>query len=186
MSQARREVPTEGAFGAAIESRGKRKCSERSFDTVTLCEPRPDTPPHSTRRQHAPPAHRGPPVTPAPRCAGARGGPGGAGPGASIQGSQGSPVCPQESPPQLPKSLASAPASIAHLLQPPDPFPPPGVGEGCQERPLGADQVTLWRPAGGRGVRKRGSLQGRSPNPVRLTYSRTAGSVKEVFTEHLQ
>ena len=44
MSQARREVPTEGAFGAAIESLGKRKCSERASDTVTLCEPGPCTP----------------------------------------------------------------------------------------------------------------------------------------------
>ena len=56
MSQARREVPTEGAFGAAIESQGKRKCSERASDTVTLCEPGPYTPPHPLRRrQHAHP-----------------------------------------------------------------------------------------------------------------------------------
>lgn len=66
MSQARREVPTEGAFGAAIESQGKRKCSGRSFDTLTLCEPKPDTHPsphpRTTTRTPPAPGRRAPPA----------------------------------------------------------------------------------------------------------------------------
>lgn len=131
MSQARREVPTEGAFGAAIESQGKRKCSERASDTVTLCEPEPDTPPRSPRRrQHTHPQ----PTTGRDRPGAPEGGragtslPAGGGGGAA-RGQQLGSQWPLRSVPSTGQSLSQLPASLTCSQR--------QWGAGCQEGPLG-------------------------------------------------
>lgn len=140
MSQARREVPTEGAFGAAVESQGKRKCSERSFDTVTLCEPEPDTPPHPPRRRQR--AHRQPteaqdPPRAAPRCRPRDSGGWAAGGRAAGRQHQGLSGSSSLSPPQggpSPSFQHSSPAA-----RPPDHLPTGSGGQGVEKDPLGVD-----------------------------------------------
>lgn len=145
MSQARREVPTEGAFGAAIESQGKRKCSERASDTVTLCEPEPDTPPRSPRRrQHThpqPTTGRARPGDPEGGRAGTplpAGGGGGGRPGPATRVPVALTVCSDHRAVLLPAS------SIAHLQ-------PEAVGGRVSRRiPWGSTRSPCGSPWGGR------------------------------------
>lgn len=141
MSQARREVPAEGAFGASIESQGKRKCWERSFDTVTLCEPEPDTPPTPyPQTARTAPAHPGRgPSRPAHRCRLPEGGRTGAvGRGGAGRGALS----------RAPASLPSGPCpSIVHLHPDPKPISPHSVGEGFEKglwKSTGAPWGVLW------------------------------------------
>lgn len=157
MSQARREVPTEGAFEAAIESRRKRKCSEGSFDTVTLCEPGPDTPtPNRDDNTHPRPRRPGPSARSQVRGGGGgrAGTPGGAGSHQTASGSQGLSSLSLHL--HLHLHGQPSPSSQAwwcpsqHRSPAPDPRPthPYRVTGGCQEGLLGGRLGHLVEPCG--------------------------------------
>lgn len=165
MSQARREVPTEGAFGAAIESQGKRKCSERASDTVTLCEPG-RTHPHTLSAEDN--TH-----TPSPP----RGGPGPQLRAGTLRlGSRGpfGLFPPLGKPSPSSQHCWSAARPQTHLST-------RSGGHEVKKDPFQLDQITLWKPAGwqemgdgqpgGSCSDERSAPLGSPTNPPRLTWN---------------
>lgn len=173
-----RESGAEGSpYGRGFRSRnritGKEKVFGRSFDTVTLCEPEPGTPPppypQTTTRPPSPP-------------------PPGAQPGSQRVGALGLPPPPPralsvpcastgQSLFQLPKGLASAPASTARERTDLTPLPHTPCRHGVRKETLQVDQVTLWGLAVWQEMGKLGSFRGEGsppsgspPTPLRLAW----------------
>lgn len=175
-----RESGAEGSpYGRGFRSRnritGKEKVFGRSFDTVTLCEPEPGTPPppypQTTTRLPQP-------TTPGCAARVPEGGRPGA-PHPSPRRHALSVPCAStgQSLFQLPKGLASAPAITARERPDLTPLPHTPCRHGVRKETLQVDQVTLWGLAVWQEMGKLGSFRGERsppsgspPTPLRLAW----------------